>query len=260
MHLHRSIMTHEKRTVVLRILCISVILLAFPLATLGASPRHNEEIAVWSTAGFTNPKITTVDTEKFYRGAAYHFSHSFDLTLVMFRKTGWNKSSILKRIKKAARIYARHGIRIGKLRLVVADAPSGVIDFWQPGGEDFQIARATPVKNRPVIYYIRAVPKLNAYSWLERGVSGPVAPPLRHTIWVSLAADMKLNKRRYRSSYTTEAHELGHVFLNSQTHTAPGILNLMSDTPETADDSLTPKQIAIMKQHSLMKKLPVSKR
>lgn len=249
-------MSHENRTVILKILCIAAILLALPLVMKGRPSSQNDEISAWSVAGFTNPKITDIDTQKFYRGAAYQFSHSFDLTLVMFRKTGWNKSSILKRIKKGAQIYARHGIRIGKLRLVVADAPSGIIDFWQPGGEDFQIARATPTKSRPVIYYIRAVPKLNAYSWLEKSVTGPVTPPLRHTIWISLAADMKLNKRRYRSSYATEAHELGHVFLNSQNHTAPGILNLMSEAPETADDSLTPKQIAIMKQHPLLEKLP----
>jgi hypothetical protein len=249
-------MNQKTRTIVLKISLMAVTLLTLPLLLRGAPSKSRDEIAQWSNAGFADPKITVIETKKFYRGGTYRFSHSFDLTLVMFRKTGWSKSSIVKRIKKAALIYARHGIRIQTLRLVVADAPSGIIDFWQPGGEDFEIARLTPIQERPVLYYIRAVPKLNAYSWLETKASHPVPKPLRHTVWISLASDMPLNKRRYRSSYTTEAHELGHVFLNSPEHTAPGILNLMSEAPETADDSLTPKQIATIKQHPLMKKLP----
>ncbi len=239
-------------------LCLAVAILLSSAAISGAPPENNQKTARWSNAGFANPKITAVKTKKFYRGGNYRFTHSFDLTLVMLRGTGWSKSSILKRIKKTALIYAQYGLRIDRLELVIADAPSGVIDFWQPGGEDFEIARLTPTKKRPVIYYIRAVPKLNAYSWLNNNVSTAVPKPLQQTVWISLASDMRLNKRRYRANYATEAHELGHVFLDSPEHTAPGILNLMSEAPETADDSLTPKQIAAMKKHPLMKKLTKS--
>lgn len=209
----------------------------------------------WIQAGFGNPDIVSIDTGKFYRHQHVDFTHSFDLVAVIFRKTGWTKSAVLRRIKKAAEIYGRYGIKIQRLTLIIAKSPTGIIDFWQPGGEDVDISIKTPETGRPIIYYIRAVPRLNAYSWIRTGRDRAIPPPLQDTVWISLAADMPLNLKRYRSDYITEAHELGHIFLNSQDHTAPGMLNLMSDSPDTADRSLTLKQVSLMQQHPSMRKI-----
>ncbi len=247
-------MSHKKDNHGMNIFCLALVVLLLSRASIGSANKSHIEADQWSKAGFVDPKIVPIDTKKFYRRGAFRFSHSFNLTLVMFRGTGWTKPAVVKRLKKAAQIYGNYGIQIERATLVIAGAPSGVIDFWQPGGEDYDIARNTPPTSHPVIYYIRAVPKLNAYSWIRHGKQHPIPRPLQDTIWISLAADMPLNKKRYRQDYITEAHELGHIFLNSQDHTAPGIINLMSEAPETADSSLTPKQVNLMKRHPLLEK------
>lgn len=208
----------------------------------------------WEEAGFKKPKLTMVDTARFYRSSA-GFSHQVDLTLIMFRNTGWTKRNIIRRLGKLSRILASYQIKIGYTMLVIADSPNGMIDFWRPGTGDFEIAQMTPDTPRPVFYYIRSVPQFNAYSWTEHSSNKSLPEAIKNTAWISLSADMELNKKIRHSDYLTEAHELGHILLDSLQHYQPGIPNLMAEDHKLVNSRLEPHQVERIKNHRLVKRL-----
>lgn len=207
----------------------------------------------WAAAGFDNPEIEFIDTDDFYRKQNSTFTHRFDLTVVMFRETEWKKKVILRRLQKMADIYARCGVRIGKLTFVTAEAPGGMIDFARPGHRDKEIAVKVPPTPKPIFFYFRSIPEFNAYAWVEHSDNDDIPDAIKNTAWFSLSVAMDLNKKLRRRGYISEAHELGHLLLDSQAHEPEGIKNLMAEKPEDTTGELTPEQCLNIKSHPLVK-------
>lgn len=216
----------------------------------------NNEEEIWAMAGFVKPKIEFIDVNEFYKEMQQEFTHSFDLTLVMFRDTGWNKKIIIQRLKKVASIYARCGVRLGKLKFVEAGSPGGVIDFGSPGVGDVEIAQKVPSTFRPVLFYFRAIPKVNAYAWPEN-TEEDVSDALKNTAWFSLSVTMKLNIAIRHPNYVSEAHELGHILLDSLAHAGAGITNLMAESYDYENDQLTADQCRKIKEHHLVSQIKI---
>ncbi len=212
-----------------------------------------KEENLWAGAGFNKPGIEFIDTRRFYDKAGQTFTHEFDLTVVMFRGTDWKKKVILKRLKKMARIYARCGVKIGVLKFVTAGAPGGKIDFARPGNRDQEIARLVPPTPRPILFYFRSIPKFNAYAWVEHTDNKDIPDAVKNTAWFSLSITMKLNIKIRHPGYVSEAHELGHILLDSLEHVTGGVKNLMAESHEHVTDTLTPEQCRKIKSSPLVK-------
>jgi hypothetical protein len=229
-----------------------VLSLALSLTALLARETIEKEEILWENAGFSKPEIEYIDTNRFYRKSGTVFTHTFALTVVMFRETGWEKKVILKRLKKVAGIYAQCGIKIGRIKFVTAGAPDGMIDFSRPGYRDQKIALQVPPTPKPILFYFRSIPKLNAYAWVEHSDNREIPGAIKNTAWFSLSAAMLLNKKIRHPNYVSEAHELGHILLDSLEHTPGGIENLMSDSYDHVTDQLTEEQCKKIKSHPLV--------
>ncbi|MCP5103905.1 MAG: hypothetical protein GY950_11025 [bacterium] len=219
---------------------------------ISAQKPLEKEKNTWTKAGFQKPKIEFIDTGRFYRKNPQTFTHTFDLTLVMFRNTGWTKKVILKRLKKVTAIYARCGVKIGKIKFVTAGAPENMIDFSRPGNRDQKIAKRTPPTAKPILYYFRSIPMLNAYAWAETTDNDEIPRAIKNTAWFSLSVTMDLNRKIRHPDYISEAHELGHILLDTLAHTPKGEKNLMAEDHEHVNGQLTAEQCRKIKAHHLV--------
>lgn len=229
-----------------------VLFLALFFAAVTAREVVKKEEILWENAGFFKPMIEFIDTNRFYRKSKQIFTHKFDLTLVIFRESGWEKKVILKRLKKVADIYAQCGIKIGKIKFVTANAPDGMIDFSRPGCRDQKIAQRVPPTPKPILFYFRSIPKLNAYAWVEHSDNEEIPDAIKNTAWFSLSVAMILNKKIRHPNYISEAHELGHILLDSLEHAPEGIENLMAENYDHVNDRLTAEQCKRIKSHHLV--------
>ncbi len=229
-----------------------VLFLALFSTAMTAQEVVKKEEINWKNAGFLKPRIEYIDINRFYWKSKQIFTHKFDLTVVMFRETCWKKKVILKRLKKVADIYAQFGIKIGKIKFVTAGAPGGMIDFSRPGYRDQKIAQRVPPTPRPILFYFRSIPKLNAYAWVERIDNEEIPDAIKNTAWFSLSVAMLLNKKIRHPNYISEAHELGHILLDSLEHTPEGVENLMSDNYDHVNGQLTEEQCKKIKSHHLV--------
>jgi hypothetical protein len=232
-------------------------LFVFSVTVSAAGPNENSKVEnekeIWGRAGFVNPKVEIINVDTFYEKKEQVFTHSFDLTMVMFRGTGWSKKVILQRLKKVADIYAQCGVRFGQVKFVEAGAPGGVIDFGSPGSGDREIAQRVPPTSRPILFYFRSIPKFNAYAWPESSEDEDVSEALKNTAWFSLSVTMRLNIKIRHPNYVSEAHELGHILLDSLEHVGGGAANLMAGSYDFENDRLTPDQCRKIKEHRLVK-------
>ena len=219
---------------------------------INADAGEKEERA-WADAGFGSPEIESIDTQRFYPKTGPTVTHEVALTVVMFRGTGWKKKVILHRLKKMAAIYAQYGLRIGALKFVTADAPGGKIDFARPGNGDREIALRVPPTPKPILFYFRSIPKFNAYAWVEHSDNKDIPDAIKNTAWFSLSIGLELNKKIRHPGYVSEAHELGHVLLDSLEHVTDGVKNLMSGKHEYVTDTLTPEQCVKIKSSPLVR-------
>jgi hypothetical protein len=64
---------------------------------------------------------------------------------------------------------------------------------------------------------------------------------------------MKLNVKIRHPNYVSEAHELGHILLDSLDHAPEGVENLMAESYDHVNDHLTPDQCRKIKAHRLVK-------
>lgn len=245
-----------KQNIYKKILTLLCILFIFSLIGLIGPIRKSQlgnEEKVWSNAGFVNPNIEYIDVDKFYEKSQDVFTHSLDLTLVMFRRTGWHKKMILPRLRKLADIYAQCGIRLGQVKFVETGAPGDLIDFSRPGAGDVEIAQRVPPTFKPILFYFRSIPKFNAYAWPENTDNEDVAGALKNTAWFSLSVAMKLNIKIRHPNYVSEAHEVGHILLDSLEHTDIGVANLMAGRFEYENGEITSGQCTKIKEHPLVK-------
>ncbi len=238
---------------------ISPILILFGIWSFFVLAPHGRicaqtEKSTWAAAGFGKPKIETVDVQKLLRKGKeqFSYSHGLDLTLVVFRGTEWTKKLVLKRLIKVARTFARCGVKLRRVKLVIANAPGNTIDFLRPGLRDWEIVKLLPPTPKPVLFFIRSIPKYNAYAWVQSSGNEEIPAEVRNTAWFSLSVTMDLNKKIRHPEYVSEAHELGHLLLDSMEHPPKGTKNLMADYYEDVNDLLTPGQCEKIKSHPLV--------
>lgn len=235
---------------------VSVLVIVILLVLAGAvHPTGNEtasEEKRWADAGFGKPEIDWIDSGRFYPDSNQSFTHRLDITLVMFRGTGWRKKVVFKRLQKVADIYGRCGLRLGRIKLVIADAPGGMIDFVRPGYRDVEIAQKVPSTAKPIFFYFRSIPELNAHAWVQTQQDDEIPQAIRNTAWFSLSVTLKLNIKLRHPGYVSEAHELGHILLDTLEHVPDGVENLMAGDYEYVNDRLNPQQCEKIKSHPLV--------
>lgn len=66
---------------------------------------------------------------------------------------------------------------------------------------------------------------------------------------------MKLNIEIRHPNYVSEAHELGHILLDSLAHAEAGVMNLMAASYDFENDQLTADQCRKIKEHHLVSQI-----
>lgn len=195
----------------------------FPGADGGAEAER------WNAAGFVDTHIEYIDGGGFYSAESITFDYTLDFTVVILRNSGWEKKKVLKRLERMARIFEHCGVHLGRIKFVEAGSPVGVVDFGKPGGWDRVIAEKTPGIRKPVLYYFRSIPKYNAFAWIQTQEDDDIPAELRDTAWFSLSVTQDLNEKIRGEGYVSEAHEVGHILMDSLEHWVGGEKNLMGE-------------------------------
>ena len=180
------------------------------------------------------------------------YTHAFDLSLVMFRDTGWSKKEVLTRMKRVAEIYGQCDIQLKSIKLVTTNASRGWIDIDTedtPEGEnrDIRIAAVTPKSApEPIIYLIRSIKdRTTGIAWFEDEET-PASHPLANTIWMPHDVTTEEYKNRRDSRYSPIAHELAHILCRCG-HIPGDEDNILSRYYDAANDQITPGQCAQFK-------------
>jgi hypothetical protein len=233
----------------------------------------------WTRNGFKNVKVESIPTEQFYSPTSKtKFTHGMELTAVLFRDSGWDRSEIEPRFKRVAEIYTQCGVKLSKLVYVEADPFEGRknVDYSE-SHDDLIISKAIPETPRPAIFFVQSLQKPNglislAYSWRNGSIypDTPIEVPLRNTAWIS--NDFKTNTRTteerhkgewtekgapytvYDRSYSVDAHEIGHILTDSGHYEGKG-KNFLAGDERKANDRINPQQCEAIRRHPLVKPL-----
>lgn len=218
-----------------------------------------EEKKHWLKAGFSNIDIEDYDNQLLYKKFnKEQFTHEFDLTVVIFKNSGWSVAKVIPRIKLAARILSKNCfICINRIHMVQLRAPVQYLDTNVD--IDFKICKTIPHVPRPVIFYIRSDQRhRTAYT-----IVGPqIKDERKGTAWITRVVTKKSFKKARHASYSVEAHELVHIltdYLNDEIHKEGHIkgseLNLMSENPLRRSELLKGYQCEKMKKNKWVRPL-----
>lgn len=236
------------------------LLLATVALPLGA---HGEPISLtdtnpWKKNRFGNPKIEYLDLSQSYAGAEPSlFTHEMDLTIVLFRKSGWKIDQIQARLELLTKVYSQCGVKISKAKLVQANAPHGWIDMdgchYFEGNRTFKLAALTPPTEKPVLYYVRSTTDESP------ACAGPLFnvgedSPMLNTAWMTTLLNEDPTQPWNFPQFSDEAHELGHVLLN-MSHVFKGPPNIMAGDAKIMSLDLTPSQCETMRKNELVRKI-----
>ncbi len=247
--------------------------LATAHAVVGQPAKLSTEERSWKRAGFKDPIVSTVTAP----AASTSATHGFDLTIVMFRGTGWTYPLVEPHLKRINEIYAQCGIRLEEVKVVEVDAHAGILDIKTPWvGEDLTIAKAAPrgIK-RPAMFLMKDLPsRMAAYAGIPSYSFRTLDRAIRDMIFVSAYVnseewkyyrDADESGQTYRlpvdPSYDVFAHELAHLFADAG-HELPGDngrpkdeKNLLAGEKSEVNDSLLPRQCEAFKKNPLLRKL-----
>lgn len=192
----------------------------------------------WNQVGFGQTRIENLDVKI--------YTHEFDLSLVIFRDTGWTKKEVLTRMQRVAEIYTQCNIQLKSIKLVVTNAPRGWIDIdTDPKGEnrDIRMAAVTPDIStlKPIIYFIRSI--ADESTGLAQIDDGRLPPshPLTNTIWMPHEVTTEEYKNRRDSRYSPIAHEVAHILCRCG-HIPGDEDNILSQYYDAANAQITPEQ------------------
>lgn len=249
-----------------RLFVMAIILLS--LTAQAADP----EVKKWKRAGFTNAEFSMVNVP--IAKPEIQATHLLDLSIVLFRNSGWTKAVIEAHLKRTNEIYTQCGIRLGEIKYIETDAYRGKLDInerWSALGDDYLISKATPIEERPIIYLMRSIlPK--------RGTEGAFAnipnfwvelePVVQNTIWLSNIInsesygsyrDMDVDGKSYLKtrdpSYNVVAHEIAHLLGNMGHETEIKEKNLLNGDSDSLNDQLLPRQCESFKKSPLLRKI-----
>jgi hypothetical protein len=209
------------------------------------------EIDQWLSAGFWRPEIKVINASPSIAPEGT-FTHKLNMTLVLFRNTGWTEDRVKAQVSRASEIYKQCGIELSEVKLVIANAPSGIIDVSYNNRDDERISRSTPESKKPIVYFVRSNAEgQTAYSW---GAS--VEKPSRarfNTIWMTDDID-KSYKEVHDPSYNVLAHEIGHILCGCS-HFPGDEKNLMAGKINLLNDRLNQTQCEVFQKSSLVEKI-----
>lgn len=226
-----------------------------PTASCNSASEPNDDPARrWIQAGFKN---AVVESWSLDLPSESKFTHELEITTVLFRGANWTKADVQSRFKRLSGVYSQCGIKVQKVNFVESDAPNGWIDVdgitRKDGDIESQITKSLPVSERPIFFYVRSSKDVqSAYAQPEYWVSS--SSPALNTVWVTSESKSREKNGLYNSSYSTEAHELGHVLLDSG-HVKDESENFLANSFDKLNAKITQEQCNTMKKNKLVRPL-----
>lgn len=243
------------------------LILAMTILGLYCANIQADEVQRWLDAGFKNVSISKIDLSLIYQGQMSDSpTHGLSLVSVVFQKSGWLPEDLTFRTQDLADTLIQCGIKLTESKVISVESIPGLERFDgqvrvgpelldDPFKKEAQIANMLPEKNRPVLFFVKAIANDYAYANLaESEPTGYQTTQVVDTIWISRATTF--SEHKYNSHYSVEAHELGHV-LGKLPHLylpkLPGpMTNLMAADLYKVSPTLNTAQCEKMRQSKLL--------
>lgn len=207
------------------------------------------ETQKWAAAGFGDPQITSINLSP-ANALNKTFTHKLNLSLVMFRNTGWTSELIQTHLRQVGEIYAQCGIALGTAKLVIVNPPNNWIDITL--SRDNQIAEMTPNMSKPTLYFVRSSQEGDAaYAWNKDNCDNESRCD---TAWITNDVNAPSRRQLFSDKYNSVAHELAHILGNCD-HVTDGSANLLGNTVDKLNGTILPQQCNEFKKHKSVRKL-----
>jgi hypothetical protein len=168
--------------------------------------------SAWDNTQYDNTQISFINPST-------HFAVSSPLNLVVFADSKWTTDIVLEELRGIERVYAQCEVSFSPITLVQTTTKAAR-KWWSDfdPASDAKIFDVNLMTPAPTIIYRKSG---GAYSWpqyyLDDNGGSALFPQLLNNAVVSFA-NYKVNKELdyVPKDYVTSAHELAHIFLNSQ--------------------------------------------
>jgi hypothetical protein len=229
-----------------------------PKAIPAKGTTANNYLAKWRAAGFINPEVTILNQQHFCTlPKSTKYTHQLKLFAVGFRNSQWQINQVQSRLLRVSEVYAQCGVKVTQATIVWADPYKGISDIEgveaSENSINFAIAKATPIQNRPVLYYVQARTNGgNAHAHPEFSIQG--VSPLLNTVWITSEVESRMYRYVHDPRYSTDAHELGHILLDSSHYMGPE-KNFLSAEIDGGNDQITAQQCDSIRKSNLISPL-----
>lgn len=246
----------------LRIFYSSLITMCLLFQSVAQAEQTNNKEQLWEKAGFEDTNILILSESDLYPvQQARKYTHEFGLTVFITRGSGWELEEVIPRLRKAAEIYSKCQVRIGRVKVVTARLPGNV---QRVGGQPSELSLGSPNEvqvitkhlpstTRPILFYVNGTDEENlngpAFAVLGGHEKFPWAD---YTAWISRAVAFKDPIDGFPPNNRTEAHELAHILFKSL-HVSDGSMNLLAEDKTKRDETVTTSQCKKLRNHELVK-------
>lgn len=180
---------------------------------------------------------------------------SFDLDVEIFSGTAWTETLVSKRIQEISRVFAACEVAIGTLKVRTIAPPTGEVNLYRnleisgSGGLHDAVVALGPTSNLTLML-IRQ---------FQEGIGGTAGipnlyarslPEMANRAWVTEETLEPSYVAHRDPNYVPEAHELGHILLN--TGHVTGRQNLMADDYRLVNGQLDSLQCAMIRSSPLV--------
>ncbi len=182
-------------------------------------------------------------------------THSFDLSVYISKKSAWTKQGIRSRLEKANQALGTCGVGIQHVYVHdwLPSNPKLRVDDYISDKKYYDGLRHASVKSKKVT----AIELFYFEDYSENFQSGPsvplaiypspkLEPATYNTAWFPYSSAQRLFSRG--SSYNEEAHEIGHIFLQSG-HDHSGAENIMANNSKKRTSFFTKNQCETIRNH-----------
>ena len=227
--------------------------------------HDREQDRLWNRSGFGLYMKSQSEKNVSYPKDSV-FTHSLKLSVVHLEKHGWTEEQVLSELDKVSAILAKCGIKLLSPHMVKSlppldDRGKEITSISVGGGrvaarEVEILSENSPQEAKPIIYFIKKFNNrpmggtLYGEAWQSSQVNQGVA--WENTALISHETQTPQVLKERGSSYSTTAHELGHILLNSG-HTHGD--EIMNEDSAKRKAVFSPAQCAQMKKSPLIKKL-----
>lgn len=221
---------------------------------------NKSELNKWIKNGFQNVEIYDVESSS----QPGIFTHEISIQAIILKNSGWTPEIIKNRLQLIPSIYAQCGIKIKKIELVYADAPSGEVDSEgyksDEKSADYRLAEKINTKGSATFFYMRQ----NKYGNLDTAFSRiPRDTTLDNPLVNTATFFSRLQSPEYAEYMKTknidtnasvEAHEFAHILCNCG-HTL--IENNILGTDSKRSNKISADQCNVMLNNPKLKKIPI---